>query len=99
MSLIGVYAFMCVCMALYQDMGPSSSSVSRCNLKSILLQSGCRGEFIESPVSSIVVEEDRPLSDRAQGSTDDITQIRPQHIRLILRPGMTQFEYRQLFGY
>ncbi|XP_026773100.3 integrin beta-3a [Pangasianodon hypophthalmus] len=69
-----------------KDMGPSSTSVSRCNLKSVLLQSGCRAEFIESPVSSVVVEEDRPLSDRAQGSTGDITQIRPQRIRLTLRP-------------
>lgn len=81
---------MYVCMVLYQDMGPSSSSISRCNLKSILLESGCRAEFIESPVSSIAVEEDRPLSDRAQGSIGDITQIRPQRIRLTLRPGMTQ---------
>ncbi|XP_060757878.1 integrin beta-3a [Neoarius graeffei] len=69
-----------------KDMGLSSSSVSRCNLKSILLQSGCKAEFIEYPVSSIVVEENRPLSDRAQGSADDITQIQPQRIRLILRP-------------
>ncbi|KAG7334841.1 hypothetical protein KOW79_001437 [Hemibagrus wyckioides] len=69
-----------------KDLGPSSSSVSRCNLKSILRQSGCKAEFIESLVSSYVVEENRPLSDRAQGMTGDITQIRPQRIRLTLRP-------------
>lgn len=85
--------FMCLfCMDLYQDMDPSSS---HCNLKPILLQSGCKAESIESPVSSIVVEEDRPLSDRAQGSIGDITQIRPQRIHLTLRPGMTWLECRQ----
>ncbi|KAK3520705.1 hypothetical protein QTP70_030581 [Hemibagrus guttatus] len=69
-----------------KDLGPSSSSVSRCNLKSILLQSGCKAEFIESLVNSYAVEENRPLSDRAQGVTGDITQIQPQRIRLTLRP-------------
>lgn len=69
-------------------MASNSSSVSRCNQKSILLESGCKPQFIESPVSSIVVEEDRPVSDYAHGSAGDITQIQPQRIRLTLRPGM-----------
>ncbi|KAI4876648.1 hypothetical protein NFI96_014733 [Prochilodus magdalenae] len=69
-----------------QDTSQGGLSVSRCNLKSILVQSGCEEEFIESPVSSMTVEEDRPLSDKAQGSSSDITQIQPQRIHLTLRP-------------
>lgn len=69
-------------------MGAGSATVSRCNLKSILVQSGCQSEFIEYPVSSVTLEENRPLSNQAQGSTGDITQIQPQRIRLNLRPGM-----------
>ncbi|KAL6476789.1 hypothetical protein MHYP_G00152880 [Metynnis hypsauchen] len=70
-----------------QDIGQGGSSLSRCNLKSILVQSGCDAEFIESPVSGMTVEEDRPLSNKAQGSSRDITQIQPQRIHLTLRPG------------
>lgn len=78
---------------LYQDMDSSSSSVSRCNLRPTLLQSGCKEEFIESPVSRTEVKENRILTDRAQGSTGDITQIQPQRIHLTLRPGMIQIEH------
>ncbi|XP_062874622.1 integrin beta-3a [Trichomycterus rosablanca] len=68
------------------DMGTGSPIAYRCNLKSILVQSGCQPEFIEYPVSSVTLEENRPLSAQAQGSTGDITQIQPQRIRLTLRP-------------
>ncbi|XP_076853299.1 integrin beta-3a [Brachyhypopomus gauderio] len=69
-----------------QDIGQEGSSISRCNLKEILVQSGCQAEFIEYPSSSMKVEEERPLSSTAGGSTNDITQIHPQKIHLTLRP-------------
>ncbi|XP_051994730.1 integrin beta-3a isoform X5 [Xyrauchen texanus] len=62
------------------------SSLSRCDLRDNLIQSGCGVKFIEYPVSSMKILEDRPLSDKAGGSASEITQIQPQKIHLTLRP-------------
>ncbi|XP_026063719.1 integrin beta-3a [Carassius auratus] len=65
--------------------GKGGSSLSRCDLRDSLIQSGCGVKFIEFPVSSMRILENVPLSDKAGGS-DDITQIQPQKIHLTLRP-------------
>uniref|UniRef100_A0A9J7YS65 Integrin beta n=1 Tax=Cyprinus carpio carpio TaxID=630221 RepID=A0A9J7YS65_CYPCA len=65
--------------------GKEGSSLSRCDLRDSLIQSGCGVKFIEFPVSSMRILENVPLSDKAGGS-DDITQIQPQKIHLTLRP-------------
>jgi len=63
--------------------------VSRCDLKQRLLEAGCGAASMEFPSSSLNVEKDSPLSDKASGTADDVTQIRPQRIRMTLRPGET----------
>uniref|UniRef100_A0A7N6B7I8 Integrin beta n=1 Tax=Anabas testudineus TaxID=64144 RepID=A0A7N6B7I8_ANATE len=61
--------------------------VSRCDLKQNLLNEGCNKDFVEFPISTLTVEQDGPLSDKASGTADDVTQIRPQKLRMTLRPG------------
>uniref|UniRef100_A0A673GXH2 Integrin beta n=1 Tax=Sinocyclocheilus rhinocerous TaxID=307959 RepID=A0A673GXH2_9TELE len=65
--------------------GKGGSSLSRCDLRDSLIQSGFGVKFIEFPVSSMRILENIPLSDKAGGS-EDITQIQPQKIHLTLRP-------------
>uniref|UniRef100_A0A8C2H6R3 Integrin beta n=1 Tax=Cyprinus carpio TaxID=7962 RepID=A0A8C2H6R3_CYPCA len=72
-------------MFICQIFGKEGSSLSRCDLRDSLIQSGCGVKFIEFPVSSMRILENVPLSDKAGGS-DDITQIQPQKIHLTLRP-------------
>uniref|UniRef100_A0A673XHR9 Integrin beta n=1 Tax=Salmo trutta TaxID=8032 RepID=A0A673XHR9_SALTR len=62
------------------------SSVSRCDLKQNLLDGGCTKGGLEFPFSSLSVQENTPLSDKASGAADDVTQIRPQKLSLTLRP-------------
>ncbi|XP_067089159.1 integrin beta-3-like [Osmerus mordax] len=62
------------------------SSASRCDLKKNLLDGGCKVEALEFPTSILTIQEDKPLSDKASGAADDVTQIRPQKIHLTLRP-------------
>lgn len=64
------------------------SSASRCDLKENLLNGGCSSSAVEFPSSTLAIREDDPLSDR--GSASDVTQIRPQKIRMTLRPGTDQ---------
>lgn len=45
---------------------------------------------MESPTSKLHVIEDRPLSDKASGATQDVTQIQPQKLHITLRPGELQ---------
>ncbi|XP_051994725.1 integrin beta-3a isoform X1 [Xyrauchen texanus] len=66
--------------------GKGGSSLSRCDLRDNLIQSGCGVKLIEYPVSSMKILEDRPLSYKAGGSASEITQIQPQKIHLTLRP-------------
>lgn len=84
--------YQCFC----QIFGKGGSSLSRCDLRDSLIQSGCGVKFIEFPVSSMRILEGIPLSNKAGGS-DDITQIQPQKIHLTLRPGMLLQQNRPLY--
>lgn len=59
--------------------------MSRCDLKANLLDLGCGSESVEFPLSSTRTLQDNPLSDKASGGT--VTQIRPQKLHMVLRPG------------
>lgn len=79
------------CAWCFQEgFGRGGSSVSRCDLKQNLLDGGCTVASMEFPSSSLAVEKNTPLSDKASGMADDVTQIRPQRIHMTLRPGDTQ---------
>lgn len=70
-----------------QDFGQGDASLSRCDLKSNLVAAGCAPSSLESPNSKLQVIEDRPLSNKAAGATQDVTQIKPQKLHITLRPG------------
>lgn len=62
------------------------SSTSRCDQMDNLLKGGCSPGAVEFPSSTMTVQEDAPLSDKASGAAD-VTQIRPQKLHMALRPG------------
>lgn len=64
------------------------SSTSRCDLKENLVNGGCSSSAVEFPTSTQTVLQDDPLSDT--GNAADVTQIRPQKLRIKLRPGTDQ---------
>ncbi|XP_077351486.1 integrin beta-3-like [Festucalex cinctus] len=70
-----------------ETFGMGGSGVSRCDLKQNLLDGGCSEADLESPVSTMTVLEDTALSDKASGSAEAVTQIQPQKIHMVLRPG------------
>uniref|UniRef100_A0A669FA26 Integrin beta n=1 Tax=Oreochromis niloticus TaxID=8128 RepID=A0A669FA26_ORENI len=70
----------------FQDFGQGAAGLSRCDLKSNLLAAGCTTSALEFPTSKLQVIEDRPLSNKAAGATQDVTQIKPQKIHITLRP-------------
>lgn len=72
------------------------SGVSRCDLKENLLDEGCDVTAVEFPSSTLSIQEDAALSDKASGAADDITQIRPQKIHMTLRPGVLTFEMKKI---
>lgn len=61
--------------------------MSRCDLKQNLLNGGCSSASVEFPTSNLNILEDVPLSDKASGTADDVTQIKPQKLHMTLRPG------------
>ncbi|KAJ0015998.1 hypothetical protein NQD34_014288 [Periophthalmus magnuspinnatus] len=69
-----------------EDFGHGIVTSSRCDLKNNLVASGCAPSLIESPNSKLQVMEDRPLSNKAAGATQDVTQIKPQRLHITLRP-------------
>uniref|UniRef100_A0A665U158 Integrin beta n=1 Tax=Echeneis naucrates TaxID=173247 RepID=A0A665U158_ECHNA len=69
-----------------EELGKGGSSVSRCDLKQNLLDGGCSTTSLEFPSSMLTIQEDAPLSDKASG-TADVTQIKPQKLHMVLRPG------------
>lgn len=73
-----------------QDFGQAGAGSSRCDLKSNLVAAGCAPAALESPTSKLQVIEDRPLSNKAAGATQDVTQIKPQKLHITLRPGGLQ---------
>ncbi|KAA8585372.1 hypothetical protein FQN60_004066 [Etheostoma spectabile] len=73
-----------------QEYGKGGSSASRCDLKQNLLNGGCSKTAVEFPSSTLSIQENKPLSDKASGTADDVTQIKPQKIHMALRPGDTK---------
>lgn len=65
----------------------AGSGVSRCDLKENLINEGCGSAALEFPSSTLTVLQDDPLSDKASGTADDVTQVRPQKLQMKLRPG------------
>ncbi|XP_008292459.1 integrin beta-3-like [Stegastes partitus] len=70
-----------------EEFGRGGSSTSRCDLKQNLLGEGCREDAVEFPSSTLTVETDDPLSDKASGAGGTVTQVRPQKLSMTLRPG------------
>uniref|UniRef100_A0A8C1Z308 Integrin beta n=1 Tax=Cyprinus carpio TaxID=7962 RepID=A0A8C1Z308_CYPCA len=73
-----------------EDFGQDVPGSSRCDLKKNLIEAGCRKEALEYPTSKMYVTENKDLSDKASGSTTDVTQIQPQRIHISLRPDDSQ---------
>ncbi|XP_030629436.1 integrin beta-3b [Chanos chanos] len=73
-----------------EDFGQGVPGSSRCDLKKNLLEAGCTKGSLEYPVSQMTVKENKPLSDKASGSTTDVTQIQPQRMHITLRPDDSQ---------
>lgn len=71
-----------------KEFGKGGSSVHRCDLKENLLTEGCDGGSLEFPSSTFSILKDTPLSDKASGAADDVTQIKPQKVHIKLRPGI-----------
>ncbi|KAJ0058348.1 hypothetical protein NL108_013421, partial [Boleophthalmus pectinirostris] len=67
------------------EFGKGGSGASRCDLKTNLMKLGCSADSVEFPLSSVDIQQDSPLSDKASGGT--VTQVRPQKLRMTLRPG------------
>ncbi|XP_056325219.1 integrin beta-3b [Danio aesculapii] len=73
-----------------EDFGQDVPGSSRCDLKRNLVESGCNKGALEYPTSKMHVKENKDLSDKASGSTTDVTQIQPQSIHISLRPDDSQ---------
>uniref|UniRef100_A0A671XGA0 Integrin beta n=1 Tax=Sparus aurata TaxID=8175 RepID=A0A671XGA0_SPAAU len=76
-----------ICAWCSQEFGKGGSSASRCDLRQNLLDGGCASGDVEFPSSTLTIHEDAPLSDKASGTADDVTQIKPQKLSMTLRPG------------
>ncbi|XP_017284911.1 integrin beta-3a [Kryptolebias marmoratus] len=70
-----------------EEFGMAGSGVSRCDLRQNLIDEGCSSAALEFPSSTLTILKDDPLSDKASGTADDVTQVRPQKLRMKLRPG------------
>ncbi|XP_006636317.3 integrin beta-5 [Lepisosteus oculatus] len=71
-----------------EEFGRAMTVASRCDFSQNLLGRGCGRGFIESPRSSMMVLQNKPLSSKGSGPTQyDVIQIMPQKIALNLRPG------------
>ncbi|XP_045925724.1 integrin beta-3-like [Micropterus dolomieu] len=73
-----------------EDFGQGVASSSRCNLKNELVAAGCAPSALASPTSRLHVIENRPLSNKAAGATQSVTQIKPQKLHITLRPDDAQ---------
>uniref|UniRef100_A0A8B9LRH3 Integrin beta n=1 Tax=Astyanax mexicanus TaxID=7994 RepID=A0A8B9LRH3_ASTMX len=85
-----------------EEFGLDVPGASRCDLKKNLLAAGCRSGALEYPISQLRVTENKTLSDKASGSTTDVTQIQPQKLHITLRPDDSQrftLQVRQVEDY
>ncbi|XP_068192612.1 integrin beta-3a isoform X1 [Antennarius striatus] len=73
-----------------EEFGKGGSGASRCDLKENLLNGGCSNTAVEFPSSSLTIQKNAPLSDKASGNAKDVTQITPQKLHMTLRPGETK---------
>uniref|UniRef100_A0AAX7SX02 Integrin beta n=1 Tax=Astatotilapia calliptera TaxID=8154 RepID=A0AAX7SX02_ASTCA len=70
-----------------EEFGKGASGKSRCDLKENLLKEGCSAASLEFPSSTLTIQQDVPLSDKASGTAKDVTQIKPQKLQMTLRLG------------
>ncbi|XP_053299343.1 integrin beta-3 [Pleuronectes platessa] len=76
------------CAWCYQEsFGVGGSSVSRCDTLENLVDGGCMRSHLEFPSSQLHIQKDLPLSNKASGTADVVTRIRPQKLHIVLRPG------------
>ncbi|RXN09628.1 integrin beta-3 [Labeo rohita] len=78
-----------ICIMIW-DFGQDVPGSSRCDLKKNLIEAGCRRGALEYPTSKTHVTKNNDLSDKASGSTTDVTQIQPQSMQISLRPDDSQ---------
>ncbi|XP_008117348.1 integrin beta-6 [Anolis carolinensis] len=64
-----------------------SNIYKRCDTPDKLIAKGCPSNLIEFPVSKVVIEKNKFLSEGPQKNNSDVTQISPQKLTVFLRPG------------
>ncbi|XP_053263922.1 integrin beta-6 [Podarcis raffonei] len=64
-----------------------SEILRRCGTPEELISKGCQLNFIEFPTSEVVIHKNKPLSEGPQENNSDVTQISPQKLTVLLRPG------------
>lgn len=73
--------------SLLQNFTEPSEIHLRCNTPEELTSKGCQSNFIEFPISKVEIHKNKPLSEGPQENNVDVTQISPQKLTLLLRPG------------
>uniref|UniRef100_A0ABM5EZF3 Integrin beta n=1 Tax=Pogona vitticeps TaxID=103695 RepID=A0ABM5EZF3_9SAUR len=79
-----------------------SETYKRCDTPEKLISKGCQLNLIEFPVSKVVIQKNKALSQGPQKNNSDVTQISPQKLTVHLRPGneeTIQINVRQTEGY
>uniref|UniRef100_A0A8D0ED60 Integrin beta n=1 Tax=Salvator merianae TaxID=96440 RepID=A0A8D0ED60_SALMN len=59
----------------------------RCDTPEKLVSKGCQMSFIEFPTSQVVIHKNKPVSEGPQKNHSEVTQISPQKLTILLRPG------------
>ncbi|XP_053116867.1 integrin beta-6 isoform X2 [Hemicordylus capensis] len=59
----------------------------RCDTPENLSSKGCQLNFIEFPISKVLIHKNKPLTEGSQESNVHVTQISPQKLTVLLRPG------------
>ncbi|XP_072179655.1 integrin beta-1-B-like [Diadema setosum] len=65
-----------------------NENVARCDNPQVLRERGCQENYIENPLSSVDIIDDKPLS-KAGDPLEDLVQVYPQSINVAMRPGET----------
>lgn len=74
-------------LSLFQNFTAPSATHFRCGTPEELVSNGCQLSFMEFPISEVRIHKNKPLSKGPQKSHSDVTQISPQKLTLLLRPG------------
>ncbi|KAH0621414.1 hypothetical protein JD844_022702 [Phrynosoma platyrhinos] len=64
-----------------------SEIYKRCDTPDKLISKGCPLSLIEFPISKVITEKNKHLSEGPQKNKSDVTQISPQKLTVLLRPG------------